>query len=159
LSVTSTSGPKPCFLSCLRTSFTVASLSRRRCTSRSRTSPSSSTARHSQNCRPAIITATSSRCLWDVGRGRRRRTLRFCGLLAAVRDKLAEIRRDANGSDILASFDTLEDAVRNVRRRRSDWRDVIHDGRKIVWPRAEPRLSRLLPGERGGYNEFAIPCL
>src|ERR1700722_18601426 len=69
------------------------------------------------------------------------------------------VRRDANGSDILASFDTLEDAVRNVRRRRSDWRDVIHDGRKIVWPRAEPRLSRLLPGERGGYNEFAIPCL
>ena len=26
------------------------------------------------------------------------------------------VRRDAGGSDILASFDTLEDAVRNVRR-------------------------------------------
>ena len=42
------------------------------------------------------------------------------------------VGRDANGSDILASFDTLEDAVRSVRRRRGDWRYVIHDGRKIV---------------------------
>jgi Molybdopterin-binding domain of aldehyde dehydrogenase len=60
----------PCFLSSLRNSFTAAALSRRRCTSRSRTSPSSSTARHSQNCRPAIVTAISSRCHCDVGRGR-----------------------------------------------------------------------------------------
>ena len=44
LSVTSTSGAKPCFLSSLRISFTAAALSRRRCTRRSRTSPSSSTA-------------------------------------------------------------------------------------------------------------------
>ena len=53
-------------------SFTAAALSRRRCTSRSRTSPSSSTARQSQNRRPAIITAISSRCHCVVGRGRRR---------------------------------------------------------------------------------------
>ena len=39
-----TSGAKPCFLSSLRISFTAAVLSRRRCTSKSRTSPSSSTA-------------------------------------------------------------------------------------------------------------------
>ena len=44
--------------------------------SRSRTSPSSSTARQSQNCRPAIATAISSRCQRDVGRGRRRRSSR-----------------------------------------------------------------------------------
>src|SRR5438876_334620 len=37
-----------------RISFVAAALSRRRCTSKSRSSPSSSTARHSQNCRPAI---------------------------------------------------------------------------------------------------------
>ena len=72
LSVTSTSGAKPCFLSSLRISFTAAALSRPRCTSKSRTSPSSSTARHSQNRRPAIITAISSICHCDVGRGRRR---------------------------------------------------------------------------------------
>ena len=51
------------------------------------------------------------------------------------------VRRDANGSDILASFDTLEDAVRNVRRRRSDWRYVIHDGRKIVWPESRAKVE------------------
>ena len=44
LSVTSTSGAKPCFLSSLRISFTAAALSRHRCTSTSRTSPSLSTA-------------------------------------------------------------------------------------------------------------------
>ena len=60
LSVTSTSGAKPCFLSSLRISFTAAACRGRRCTSRSRTSPSSSTARHSQNCRPAIATAIST---------------------------------------------------------------------------------------------------
>src|SRR5580658_6154709 len=54
--------------------FTAVALSRRRCTSRSRTSPSSSTARHSQNCRPAIVTAISSRCHRVVARGRRRRS-------------------------------------------------------------------------------------
>jgi hypothetical protein len=48
----------------------------RRCTRRSRTSPSSSTARQSQNCVPAIITAISSKCHLDVGRGRRRRSYR-----------------------------------------------------------------------------------
>src|SRR5580704_548821 len=62
LSVTSTSGAKPCFLSSLRISFTAAVLSRRRCTSRSRTSPSSSTACQSQKRLPAIRTAIWSRC-------------------------------------------------------------------------------------------------
>ena len=72
----STSGAKPCFLSSLRINLTAAALSRRHCTSRSRTSPSSSTARQSQNCVPAIITAISSTCHVDVGRGRRRRSSR-----------------------------------------------------------------------------------
>jgi hypothetical protein len=51
------------------------------------------------------------------------------------------VRRDAGRSDILASFDTLEDAVRNVRRRRGDWRYVIHDGRKIVWPESRAKVE------------------
>ena len=68
LSVISTSGAKPCFLMSLRIRFTAVS--------RSRTSPSSSMARQSQNCRPAIATAISSRCQPDVGRGCRRRSSR-----------------------------------------------------------------------------------
>jgi hypothetical protein len=44
------------------------------------------------------------------------------------------VRRDPHGSDILASFNTLEEAIADIRRRRSDWRYVIHDHRKIVWP-------------------------
>jgi hypothetical protein len=40
-----TSGGKPCFFSSLRMSFAAAALFRRRCTSRSRTSPSLSTAK------------------------------------------------------------------------------------------------------------------
>jgi hypothetical protein len=67
-------GCKALFLKQLAHSFTAAALSRRRCTRRSRTSPSSSIARHSQNRRPAIITAISSRCHRAVGRGRRRRS-------------------------------------------------------------------------------------
>jgi hypothetical protein len=51
---------------------------------------------------------------------------------------------------------TTVDAVRNVRCRRGDWRYVIHDGRKIVWPESRPRLSRLLPGEHGASSEFTI---
>ena len=51
------------------------------------------------------------------------------------------VRRDAGGSDTLASFDTLEDAVRNVRRRRGDCRYVIHDGRKIVWPESRAKVE------------------
>jgi hypothetical protein len=76
LSVTNTLGAKPCFLSSLRMSFKAASLSRRRCTSRSRTSPSSSTARHSQNCLPAISTAISLRCHRAVARWRLRQSSR-----------------------------------------------------------------------------------
>jgi hypothetical protein len=44
------------------------------------------------------------------------------------------VRRDPRGSEILASFDTLDEAIADIRRRRSDWRYVIHDHRKIVWP-------------------------
>jgi hypothetical protein len=50
LSVTRTSGAKPCFLSNLRISSTTAALSRHGCTSRSRTSPSSSTEGRTPNC-------------------------------------------------------------------------------------------------------------
>ena len=52
------------------TGHTAAALPRCRCSRRSRTSPSSSTARQSQNCSPAMITAISSRCQRKVGRGR-----------------------------------------------------------------------------------------
>jgi hypothetical protein len=65
------------FLSSFRNSFTAAALSRRRCTRRSRTSPLSSIARHSQHCRPAIITAIiieMPRVV--VSRGRRLRSSR-----------------------------------------------------------------------------------
>jgi hypothetical protein len=55
-------------------------------------------------------------------------------------DKRFRIKRDERAGDILASFDTLEDAIRNVRRRRSDWRYVIFDGRTIVWPKS--RIKR-----------------
>jgi hypothetical protein len=48
--------------------------------------------------------------------------------------KRFRVRRDPHGSDIFASFDTLEEAIAGIRRRRSDWRYVIHDDRKIVWP-------------------------
>ena len=49
-------------------SFAAAFASRRRCTRRSRTSPSSSTARQSQNRLPPIRIAISSRCQCQVGR-------------------------------------------------------------------------------------------
>jgi hypothetical protein len=48
--------------------------------------------------------------------------------------KRFRVRRDPHGCEILASFDTLEKAIADVRHRRSDWRYVIHDHRKIVWP-------------------------
>jgi hypothetical protein len=65
--------------------------------------------------------------------------------------KPSRVRRDADGTDILASFDTLEDAVRNVRCRHGGWRYVIHDGRKIVWG---AKVDRPLPREHGGCDEF-----
>ena len=49
-------------------------------------------------------------------------------------DKPFRVRRDADGSDILASFDTLEEAKADVRRRRSDWRYLIVELWTIVWP-------------------------
>jgi hypothetical protein len=69
-------GGKALFLEQLAQIFTAAALLRRRCTSKSRTSPSSSTARQSQNCLPAIVTAISSRRHCAVDRGRRRRSSR-----------------------------------------------------------------------------------
>jgi hypothetical protein len=50
--------------------------------------------------------------------------------------RLVKCRQRRRSLDGLSgfSFDTLEHAVRNVRCRRGDWRYVIHDGRKIVWP-------------------------
>jgi hypothetical protein len=54
--------------------------------------------------------------------------------------KRFRITRDAQGTDILASFDVLDEAIANVRRRRSDWRYVILDIRRIVWP--ESRRTR-----------------
>ena len=53
--------------------------------------------------------------------------------------KRFQVRRDAHGSDVLASFDTLEEAIANVRRRRSDWRYVILDIRTIVWPESRAK--------------------
>jgi hypothetical protein len=55
--------------------------------------------------------------------------------------KRFRIRCDAPGSAILASFDTLEEAVSSVRRRRSDWRYVILDVRKIVWPESRAKID------------------
>ena len=82
-----TSGAKPCFLSSLRIRFTAAALSHLRCTSRSRTSPSSSTARQSQNYRPAIVTAPVRakwfRMVWS--RDRVRSCIRLSG--AACHDR------------------------------------------------------------------------
>jgi hypothetical protein len=48
--------------------------------------------------------------------------------------KRFRVRRDPHGSETLTSFDTLDEAIADIRRRRSDWRYVIHDHRKIVSP-------------------------
>jgi hypothetical protein len=47
--------------------------------------------------------------------------------------KRFRIRRDVDGSEILASFDTLEEAIA-WRRRRRNWAYVILDVWTIVWP-------------------------
>jgi hypothetical protein len=41
--------------------------------------------------------------------------------------KRFRVRRDAQGGDILASFDTVEEAVSSIRHRRGDWRYVVLD--------------------------------
>jgi hypothetical protein len=46
--------------------------------------------------------------------------------------KRFRIRRDVDGSEILASFDTLEEAI--AWPRRFDWGYVILDVWTIVWP-------------------------
>jgi len=55
--------------------------------------------------------------------------------------KRFRVKRDAHGSDILASFDTLEDAISSVRRRRHDWRYIIFDGQTIVWPESRAKVE------------------
>ena len=53
------------------------------------------------------------------------------------------VSREPPGSEILASFDTLDERLPIFGCRRSDWRYFIHDHRKIVWPAG---LSRRLSG-------------
>jgi len=50
------------------------------------------------------------------------------------------VLRDVDGSDVLASFDTLDEAIADVRHRRGDWRYISMDIRTIVWP--EGRVTR-----------------
>jgi|GEM_PF-2438858 len=52
------------------------------------------------------------------------------------------LKRVAHGSEVLASFDTIEEAIRSVRRRRSDWRYVVLDVRTIVWPESRIKVSK-----------------
>jgi hypothetical protein len=70
------------------------------------------------------------------------------------------VGRDA--ADILASFDTLEDAVRNVRRRRGDWRMSFTTVGRSCGPRAEPRLSNCYRAstavETNSHSIFVIYC-
>ena len=50
------------------------------------------------------------------------------------------VLRDVDGSHVLASFDTLGEAIADVGRRRGDWRYIIMEIRTIVWP--EDRVTR-----------------
>ena len=65
--------------------------------------------------------------------------------------KRFRVKRDAQGGDILASFDTVEEAVSSIRHRRSDWRYVVLDIRTIVWPesRAKKLTGGISPSQRG----------
>jgi hypothetical protein len=49
--------------------------------------------------------------------------------------KQFRVHRNLAGSDVLASFDTLAEAIADVGKRRSDWRYVIRDRWTIVWPK------------------------
>lgn len=75
-SVKIASGRTSVLFSMRRKNLTAAALLRRFCTRTSRTSPSSSTARHMYMRMPAIFTTISSRCQRGVGDGRVRRRLR-----------------------------------------------------------------------------------
>src|SRR3954453_22672256 len=68
-----TRGARHCFFSSLRNKRLAACLSRRLWTKTSSTTPSWSTARHSQCFLPPIIRHTSSRCHLSPGLGSRRR--------------------------------------------------------------------------------------
>jgi hypothetical protein len=50
------------------------------------------------------------------------------------------VLQDIDGSDVLASFDTLDEAIADVRHRRGDWRYIIMGFRTIAWP--EGRVTR-----------------
>jgi hypothetical protein len=48
--------------------------------------------------------------------------------------KRYHVMRDEPGAEVLASFDTIEEAKTHVGAMRHDWRCVIREyGRKIVW--------------------------
>jgi hypothetical protein len=47
--------------------------------------------------------------------------------------KQFRVHRDVDGSDVLASFDTPDEAKAYVRRSRADWFYVIRDVQTIVW--------------------------
>lgn len=49
--------------------------------------------------------------------------------------KRYRVMRDEPGAEVLASFDTIEEAEAHVGTVRRDWHCVIREyGRKIVWP-------------------------
>ena len=74
-------------------------------------------------------------------------------------DKPFRVRRDADGSDILASFDTLEEAIADVRRRRSDWRYLIVELWTIVWPEDRVKGSRRVRHEKPRAGRASVGIL
>jgi hypothetical protein len=58
-----------------------------------------------------------------------------------IRHKRFRVKRDAYEGDILASFDTVEEAISSIRHRRSDWRYVVWDLRTIVWPESRTKIE------------------
>jgi hypothetical protein len=53
--------------------------------------------------------------------------------------KQFRVRRDVDGSEILASFDTLDEAIKDAGSRRRDWHYVILNDWTIVWPESRVR--------------------
>jgi hypothetical protein len=68
------------------------------------------------------------------------------------------VRRDADGSDILASSDTLEEAIADVRRRRNDWRYVILEIWTIVWPKDRAKGQVESPERRDRKEKAPREC-
>jgi hypothetical protein len=72
--------------------------------------------------------------------------LRVLGMVRKTERSLSpykrfRVTRDAHGGDILASFDTIEEAISSIRRRRGDWRYVVLDIRTIVWPESRRKIE------------------